>query len=99
VAGAFLEAGRCNLRHERKDAHDGQISPTKEMSKLRLSKGGKILRGLPASDGQRLSGRDIDNARVSDGYCSRFCSSQIAEVAHTLREELAVDLIVGGPFL
>jgi len=57
------------------------------MSRLRLS-------GLTVSDGRRLSGRDIDNARVNDGYCSRFRSSQIAEVPHTLREELAVDLVV-----
>ncbi len=41
-----------------------------------------------------MAGSDIDKAQVSDRYCSEFCSSQIAEVLRTLREEPAVDLIV-----
>ena len=42
-----------------------------------------------------MAGRDIDKAQVNERYYGRFYSSQIAELPDTLREELAVDLIVG----
>jgi hypothetical protein len=44
--------------------------------------------------GQRLSGEEIDKARLVEGYCSRFCSSQIAVFPNTPPEEPAVRLIV-----
>jgi hypothetical protein len=42
-------------------------------------------RAIPRADiwiyrpaGQRLSGGEIDKARLVDGYCRGFCSSEIA---------------------
>jgi hypothetical protein len=52
-----------------------------------------LISGYPAQ-GRRLSGEEIDNARLVEGYCSRFCSSPLVGFLDNPPEEPAVHLIV-----
>ena len=54
-----------------------------------------MIPGYPPM-GQRLAGEEIDKAHLAEGYCGRFCSSQIAVFPNTLPEQSAVHLTVRG---
>lgn len=63
-----------------------------EIERVRVD-GEQHANNLTPCTARGMSREWVDRARVNDGFFIRFCSTQIAEIPHTLREELAVDLI------
>jgi hypothetical protein len=61
----------------------GNIYPRGVMTATVLYRG--LISGYPAQ-GQRLSGEEIDNALLVEGYCSKFCSSPLVGFRITRRK-------------
>jgi hypothetical protein len=60
-----------------------RIYPRGVMTATVLYRG--LISGYPAQ-GRRLSGEEIDNALLVEGYCSKFCSSPLVGFRITRRK-------------